>query len=166
MASEIIKYRDVVEAIKTTILQAQHAAAKSANAKQLQLYYAVGGYISIDTRNGAWGTGALKAISEQLQRELPGLRGFSESSLKYMRIFFEQWSSSLGADSLDDSPVAAGESGASDLSSIRQLQLTNCANLDLNEFCSIGFTHHRVILSNAKTLEEPCFISINARTST
>ena len=77
MMSEITGYREEVQTIKTAILRAQYAAAKSANAKQLQLYFAVGGYVSANTRNGTWGTNALKTISEQLRKELPGLRGFS-----------------------------------------------------------------------------------------
>lgn len=43
MASGITKYGKAVEAIKTAILQAQYAAAKSTNAQQLRLYYAVVG---------------------------------------------------------------------------------------------------------------------------
>ena len=92
MMSEITGYREEVQTIKTAILRAQYAAAKSANAQQLQLYFAVGGYVSANTRNGTWGTNALKTISEQLRKELPGLRGFSTTSLKYMRIF-RRWPS-------------------------------------------------------------------------
>ena len=33
----------------------------------------------------------MKIISERLQKELPGLRGFSENSLKNMRKFYEEW---------------------------------------------------------------------------
>lgn len=77
MMSEITGYREEVQTIKTAILHAQYAAAKSANAQQLQLYFAVGGYVSANTRNGTWGTNALKTISEQLRKELPGLRRFS-----------------------------------------------------------------------------------------
>lgn len=40
---------------------------------------------------GVWGTGAIKAISEQLHKELPGLRGFSERNIKNMRAFYEEW---------------------------------------------------------------------------
>ncbi|MBR4258110.1 MAG: hypothetical protein IKQ17_03680 [Kiritimatiellae bacterium] len=35
--------------------------------------------------------GAIAAISERLSLELPGLRGFSPTNIKNMRIFFEQW---------------------------------------------------------------------------
>lgn len=35
---------------------------------------------------------AVEAISSQLRRELPGLRGYSASALKNMRKFYENWS--------------------------------------------------------------------------
>ncbi len=109
MTSEITGYREAVQTIKTAILQAQYAAVKSANAQQLQLYFAVGGYISAHTRHGVWGTGALKTISSQLQRELPGLRGFSERNMYYMKAFYEEWSGNLVGDDAAISAFASAE---------------------------------------------------------
>ncbi|MCR4831833.1 MAG: DUF1016 N-terminal domain-containing protein [Pseudobutyrivibrio sp.] len=86
------KYRDAVQLIKTAILQSQYEAAKSANEKQLMLYFGIGKYISLNSRNGFWGQGAIDTISEQLTRELPGLRGFSSRNLRNMRVFYEEWS--------------------------------------------------------------------------
>ena len=86
------KYRDAVQLIKTAILQSQYEAAKSANEKQLMLYFSIGKYISLNSRNGFWGQGAIDTISEQLTRELPGLRGFSSRNLRNMRVFYEEWS--------------------------------------------------------------------------
>ncbi|MDE5762325.1 MAG: hypothetical protein K2H68_02290, partial [Bacteroidales bacterium] len=34
---------------------------------------------------------AIESISEQLQKELPGLRGFGIRNLKNMRTFYEEW---------------------------------------------------------------------------
>ena len=81
-----------VKTIKTAILQSQYKAAKTVNAEQLSLYFGIGKYISKNSRNGFWGTGAIVNISQQLQKELPGLRGFSCESIKKMRRFYEQWS--------------------------------------------------------------------------
>ena len=90
--------KSIIDTIKTAILEAQYKAAKAVNAVQLSLYFSIGKYVSEHTRKGFWGTGALEYISEQLQRELPGLRGFSASNLKQMRGFYEEWTS----DSLSD----------------------------------------------------------------
>ena len=88
---DLKKYDDAVKVIKTAILQSQYEAAKSVNEKQLMLYYGIGKYISLNSREGFWGKGAIDAISERLQKELPGLRGFSARNLRYMRMFYEEW---------------------------------------------------------------------------
>jgi len=65
--------------------------ASEANRELLSLYYGIGRYVSVHTRKGVWGTGAIDLISQQLQKELPGLRGFSASAIKRMRTFYEGW---------------------------------------------------------------------------
>ena len=90
--------KSIIDTIKTAILESQYKAAKAVNAVQLSLYFSIGKYVSEHTRKGFWGTGALEYISEQLQCELPGLRGFSATNLKRMRVFYEEWAS----DSLSD----------------------------------------------------------------
>ena len=87
------QYSDAIQAIKQAILQSRYTAARLINREMLALYYAVGEYISFYSRTNTWGTGALEFISQQLQQELPGLRGFSITSLKKMRTFFENWNS-------------------------------------------------------------------------
>ncbi|MBO4830963.1 MAG: hypothetical protein J5569_00655 [Oscillospiraceae bacterium] len=87
--NEIQNYDDAVKVIKTAILESQYEAAKSVNERQLMLY---GKYISQNSREGFWGKGAIEAISEQLDKELPGLKGFSARNLRNMRTFYEEWS--------------------------------------------------------------------------
>ena len=166
MADEIRKYQNAVDIIKTAILQSQARAAKAVNQEQLALYYGIGRYISANTRNKNWGTGAIETISKRLRLELPGLRGFGVSSLKNMRIFYEAWQMIE-----PNSPIAIGEleSNASELGKetsetidnqgdvIRQLQLANLPNFPLAEFLSISFTHHIRILENAKDTDERMF---------
>ena len=81
-----------VNVIKSAILQSQGRAVRMISGTQLSLYFGVGLYVSANSRKGTWGTSAIKFISEQLRRELPGLRGFSEESIKKMRTFSEFWS--------------------------------------------------------------------------
>jgi len=144
------RYDDAAEAIKEAILRSQYRAVKATNAEQLGLYYAIGGYVSSNTREGFWGTGALASISERLQRKLPGLRGFSERNLKYMRTFYEEWSPLLGSDSIKSAlPSAEGDEIA-----IRQLEVPNWDDETSESFLGVGFTLHRTILEKVKPLEE------------
>ena len=123
------RYNEAVQQIKSAILQSQLEAAKAVNRQMLALYYGIGKYVSDNTRTGAWGTGAIETISEQLRRELPGLRGFSPASIKKMRIFYEQWSKLINR-----SPMAN--------------------DLDWHEFMSLSFSHHYEIFAKTETLEE------------
>ena len=91
LMGEFQNYDSAVEVIKTAILQSQYDAARSVNEKQLMLYYGIGKYISLNSRKGFWGKGAIDAISEKLDKELPGLKGFSARNLRNMRTFYEEW---------------------------------------------------------------------------
>ena len=165
-----------VEIIKTAILQSQARTARNVNADVLALYYSVGGYISIESRKQKWGSGAIKTISEQLRKELPGLKGFSERSIRNMRQFYEDWHSVVF-----QSPVTttiqqptAGELEASPNLQPPAAEIKNeailqpwAAKLDFQrnifdiqtayDFLSISFTHHVEILIQTKTLEERLF---------
>lgn len=72
-----VDLKEAVKTIKTAILQSQGRAARMISGAQLSLYFGVGLYVSANSRKGTWGTSAIDTISEQLRRELPGLRGFS-----------------------------------------------------------------------------------------
>ena len=157
---------DAVNLLKTAILQSQARAAKAVNQEQLALYYGVGRYISANTRNKNWGTGMIKAISQRLRREMPGIRGFGETNLKNMRIFYEAWSSiernsSVPTDELHILPVVDDvkimQLPVSELDTIRQLQLTNLNDFPIVPFLSISFTHHITILTKAKEWDERLF---------
>ena len=146
-------------------LQSQQRALKAINQEQLALYYGIGRYVSANTRKKNWGKGALATISEQLRKELPGLKGFSERNLKNMRTFFEEWRM------LDNYNSAGGTAEFTEINTessdqtaelqaeekIRQLQLTNMPDFPVVAFLSISFTHHTAILSQVKSYEERKF---------
>lgn len=166
MNNEIQNITSAVNVIKTAILQSQTHAAKAVNQEMLALYFGIGRFISANTRNRNWGKGVLARISERLRSELPGLRGFGESSLKNMRLFYESWNfiesnSPIGIGELTDKTTIAVEDSSNlcnnETDTIRQLQLTNLPDFPLTEFLSISFTHHVRILENAKVLEERLF---------
>jgi len=157
---EIQNYKEAVQIIKSAILHSQYDAAKSVNEKQLMLYYGIGKYISINSRNGFWGQGAIDAISEQLDRELPGLRGFSARNLRNMRTFYEEWSA---LDKMDTAQIGDNLADASAKScedtaiEIWQTRLPNLKNFPYEEFLHISFSHHIFILSKIKDYEERLF---------
>ena len=145
------QYNEAVQQIKGAILKSQAKALAGVNQEQLALYYGIGRYISFNTRKGFWGKDAIATISRQLSAELPGLRGFSQTNLRLMRIFYEEWraleaNSSVATDELQI--INGGEE------EIHQLQLTNYEDFPIVAFMSIGFSHQSAILAGAKSLEE------------
>ena len=154
------EWRNAVKAIKSAILQSQYRAAKSVNREQLSLYFGIGRYISEHSRKGFWGTGAIERISEQLQKELPGLRGFSSANLKFMRQFYEAWAPMLMRQD-SNSVATAIELGDADAVQTKLLlpanRLPMAINLNLDEFVSVSFSHHLEILHKVKDTSERVF---------
>jgi len=149
--NSLVSYDNAVKTIKTAILQGQYEAAKDVNRVQLVLYFAIGKYLSQHTRNRSWGEGALAAISEQLRKELPGLRGFSETQMKDMRRFYEAW------EILDiNSTVATVELLTTDneIDIFHTMQVSNVAEFPVEDFFKVPFTHHSIIISGTKDVQE------------
>ena len=161
--------------IKLAILQARAKAAHLANAEALKLYFFVGGYISKKTRNAKWGSGAIDALSNQLQVELPGLRGFSASSMIFMRLFYEAWAAYpeirhlasdefhyLPSNEIDNAQIhylpsnefADTNNRQMPSAEIRPLPTDELDKDDIAAFFSIGFTHHREIIRFCKDFDE------------
>ena len=156
--SEVQNYDSAVEVIKTAILQSQYDAVCSVNEKQLMLYYGIGKYISLNSRKGFWGKGAIDAISERLEKELPGLKGFSARNLRNMRTFYEAW---IMLDQIRDEELNLAEASAKTTSlctsQFWQKHLPNSIVCSLDDFLHIGFSHHILIISKVKTTEERAF---------
>lgn len=144
-----------VKTIKIAILQSQARAARMISGSQLSLYFGVGLYVSANSREGTWGTGAIKSISDQLRRELPGLRGFSEESIKKMRTFAEYWSQYINR-----SPMATELETTGTLNFISHdcFSLTKwsplATEINRDEFLGISFSHHMEILHKTKNIQE------------
>ena len=168
-------FASAVKDIKLAILQARAKAAHLANAEALKLYFFVGGYISKKTRNAKWGSGAIDALSNQLQVELPGLRGFSASSMIFMRLFYEAWAAYpeirhlasdefhyLPSNEIDNAQIhylpsnefADTNNRQIPSAEIRPLPTDELDKDDIAAFFSIGFTHHREIIRFCKDFDE------------
>ena len=157
------KYLEAVKTIKTAILRSQNSAAKHANAEMLSLYYSIGEYVSGNSREGTWGTGAIDEISSRLREELPGLRGFSAGNIKLMRQFFEAWQPyfQMPTIALPESKsvaVAIELEPIDDANfSISKNRLPLATDFPAEAFVEISFTHHMEILHKTTDLDERLF---------
>ena len=161
--NSLIPLSQAVETIKTAILQGQYEALKGTNRIQLAVYFSIGKYLSKNTRRLSYGEGGLKAISDQLHRDLPGLRGYSATQLNEMRRFYEAWQM-LDAK---DSSVTTDKSGKQELSvATDKLQIAdnkidiyhciaipNAIEFPIEDFFKMPFTHHTRLMAMCKDLE-------------
>ena len=125
------QYNAAVQQIKMAILRSQAKALSGVNQEQLALYYGIGRYVSFNTREGYWGKDAIATISRQLRAEMPGLRGFSETNLRLMRIFYEEWKSLEPNSSVTTDELQLSNNEASE---IHQLQLTKYDDFPITSF--------------------------------
>lgn len=188
----ISDYSTAISEIKHAVLQSRYKAASLANKELLLLYFNIGEYISHNSRNKDWGKGAIEIISNRLQQELPGLRGFSSTNLKNMRIFYEEWKDFIPVHLLtqpignierytfsDNRLLSAAVFDNQDITnrqlstdesvkykkirgSNRQLSTDEFDSFNLENFFKIGFTHHLSILYKAKTIEERIFYIVKS----
>lgn len=180
--NSLIPLSKAVQEIKVAILQSQERAAKGVNANQLALYFSIGRYISENSRIQQWGSGAIAAISLQLQKELPGLKGFGVSSIRNMRQFYEEWKDvicvqptnfeqninhqPLAVDLknkfqqpmavINQSPTATHLESAIQLSELEFSKDTFDIQLAYF-FLSVSFTHHMEILFKTNSIDERLF---------
>lgn len=159
---QTIKQNDIYSAvkyIKEAIMQTRYRVMHNANREALALYYSVGGYLMSSVEQAQWGDKVVEAISEQLQQELPGLRGFSKANIKKMRIFYDKWKDIFGSLSTNQIAHTGGwviEPQKSDNQHfvIGSLTTNQFDKDTLDAFLTVQFTHHYVILTHTDTLEE------------
>ena len=154
------QYSEAVKQIKTAILQSQTKALKSINQEQLALYYGIGRYISQNSREGFWGKDAISTISRQLSIEMPGLKGFSPRNLRNMRLFYEEWrcfdTNLADASAKLHSREELADTSAKKKTGSGMIPLL-LGDIPVVAFFSIGFSHHVLILSKVKSMDERKF---------
>lgn len=157
-------YESAIKEIKAAILKSRYTAARLANRELLLLYFKVGQYVSNNSREGFWGTGAIAEISKRLTQELPGLRGFSEGNIKKMRLFYEAWKdvfsnrSPLANEFSEESSNSANRSlPTNEFPKDFELRIVTDAEITLDEFFAVSFTNHILIVMSEKSLKGRIF---------
>ena len=150
-----LQYNNAAEIIKTAILQTQYEASKDINRIQLGLYFGIGKFLSEKTRNAKWGTNALQSISDKLQSDLPGLRGFSATNLKKMRTFYDNWKSIDYNSSVVTGEFEEVQKEIMTIIDIKKntLKFENVVSFPIEDFLKISFSHHMLIVEKIKEIE-------------
>lgn len=158
MEPSVQKYKQAVSVIKEAILHSQYKAAKMVTGEELSLNFGIGAYVSNRSRQEKWGTSIIDNISEQLRRELPGLRGFSARSIRNMRTFYEYWKQFLIWQPSAAKLQLSINQDTIDIECF-SLQKWSPVAIEINreEFLGISFSHHLEILQKTKDIQEVLF---------
>jgi len=110
MENGLMLYGSFIKEIKDLIYRRQYEALKKVNTELIQLYWEIGEEIDRKQREQGWGKSVVEILAKELQKEFPGIKGFSASNLWRMRNFFIEYSQNtnlqpLGTD-LQESNLA------------------------------------------------------------
>lgn len=172
-------YIDFVKELKSSILRSRYMATRLVNRELLFLYFQTGKQLSEKIESEKWGAKVLETISNDLQNELHGLRGFSVSSLKKMRQFFQTYAF------LEYRPSSTAQlSGKNEIGplSTAQFKLSvknlhtvakqdnfpfgspNSKQIDklssvsfIDTFLSLPFSHHILLLNKVRNWDSLCY---------
>lgn len=81
-------YIKFITSLKTKIHSAQVKGAIAVNKELIKLYWEMGKDIVQKQKQEGWGSKVLEKVAKDLQKEFPGVDGFSRSNIFYIRSFY------------------------------------------------------------------------------
>ena len=85
-------YTAFLQEIKEHVYSSQYEALKQVNKQLIQLYWFIGKAIVEKQEQFSWGKSVVETLSEDLQKEFVGVKGFSSRNLWRMRSFYAHYS--------------------------------------------------------------------------
>ena len=83
-------YKALFLQVKDRIRSAQYEALKAVNRELISLYWDLRELLT-SRRKGGWGKSVVETLARDLQREFPGISGFSAQNLWRMKQFHEAY---------------------------------------------------------------------------
>lgn len=158
------------EQIISLITEARNRVYSKANAELVMLYFSIGKIVSEKVLAGNWGDGTVNDLATYITEKQPLLRGFNRRGLYRMKQFYEVYSSDEIVSTLatqfkkDEiqfvSPAVTHKGNKNKIEKVSPL-VTQIEDT-VFEFCKkvlskINWTHHLLILSKTKRIEEKLF---------
>ena len=70
---------------------ARENALKKVNEELIEMYWKIGEYLHLESQNASFGDGYIDSITQEIQSEFPGIRGFNRRGLYRMKKFYETY---------------------------------------------------------------------------
>ena len=88
MKKEMIAYKSLADELKKMIHEKQYCVVKLINSETINLYWEIGEEIYKQQQEKGWGKSIVQLLSDELQKEFPGTKGYSAANLWRMRNFY------------------------------------------------------------------------------
>ena len=85
-------YQSLLSDVKERVRSAQYAALKAVNKELIALYWEIGRLIVERQEAEGWGKSIVERLATDLQKEFPGVSGFSMQNIWYMRQLYQEYS--------------------------------------------------------------------------
>ena len=82
-------YQPFLQEILVKIKQTRYEMLKTVSQQTVLLYWELGKSVSEKVQNEKWGKSVVEQLSNDLQTEFPGVRGFSARNIWRMKTFYE-----------------------------------------------------------------------------
>ncbi|MGN6420634.1 MAG: PDDEXK nuclease domain-containing protein [Pseudobacter sp.] len=136
-----LNYQNILNQLVGRIKQSRQHIVKVANSELLITYWEIGKIILDQQQKEGWGKNTIGRLANDLKSEFPNSSGFSVRNLAYMQAFAEAW---------PQFPILQP--------TVAKLQgVENQGNNNFSALLQVPWTHHTVILSKVKTIEERIF---------
>ena len=164
------KLRNTNTEFKQVVLlieEARNRAFHKVNEELVLLYFKVGSLVSEKVSAGTWGENTVEELASFIQDNCPGLKGFNRRGLYRMKQFYETYSSPEFVSTL----ATHLQKPENEVKKIMSPLVTQLQSYDGQAFkfvsplvTQISWTHHLLILSKTKTVEEKIFYFIQCIT--
>lgn len=89
--AELAEYATLIKDVKNIIYERQYKTLKQVNLQTIKLYWEIGEEIYKQQQEKAWGRSVVEILSNELQKEFPGAKGYSAQNLWRMRSFYLEY---------------------------------------------------------------------------
>jgi predicted nuclease of restriction endonuclease-like (RecB) superfamily len=146
-------YNHFIIEVKNQIVHSRYLAARLVNREQLLLYFIIGKRLSEKVASEKWGTQIIEQIAVDLQKELPGLKGFSYRNLRNMRQFADEYLLS----EIGQLITAQMQNPDNQINTIWQMSSAKLEGITSELFFGVGFSHHTLLLNKCKDWNQRLF---------
>jgi predicted nuclease of restriction endonuclease-like (RecB) superfamily len=145
-------YQQFLHEIVTKIQLTRYDMLQSVGRQTVLLYWEIGKDVSLKMQADGWGKSVVEQLSKDIQREFPGVKGFSARNIWRMKTLYEFY----------DSVFQLIENKSTKISATAVAESTKIPTSDLKNYLfhlvtSVGWTQNSIILEKCKDLEKVVF---------